>query len=68
MRTLVVSAGLFRSAHALLKREKLSVGVEGERWVEVLRAVKREREGGKGRDREGENEGWKRVRGGGGVL
>ena len=47
----------------LLKREKLSVGVEGERWVEGLRGVKREREGGKGRDREGEKGGWERVRG-----
>ena len=46
-----------------MKREKLSVGVEGERWVEGLRGVKREREGGKGRDREGEKGGWERVRG-----
>ena len=54
----VVNARLFSSVHAFLKREKLSVGVEGERWVEGLRGVKREREGGKGRDREGEKGGW----------
>ena len=59
----VVNARLFRSAHAFLKREKLSVGVEGERWVEGLRGVKREREGGKGRDREVEKAGRERVRG-----
>ena len=58
-----MNARLFRSTHAFLKREKLSVGVEGERWVEGLRGVKREREGGKGRDREGEKGGWERVRG-----
>ena len=58
MHSLVVSVHLFRNARALMKREKLSVGVEGERWVEGLRGVKREREGARGRDRKGEKGGW----------
>ena len=49
----IVNALLFKSARAFLKREKLSVGIEGGRWVE----------GGKVRDREGEKGGWERVRG-----